>query len=490
MDDILKIIKDPSLTFNQRFTAMAKAAENSIDPIEVSETAQHFINKGIVFDMREGKAPFRPRYIAPDYDLFMRQGSKFLMLDAPDDIWSAISNLMILYHHVPSASGIPVYIGHLDRLLEPFADDETQARRAIKMLLTHLDRTIPDAFCHCDIGPKDTKAGRIILELTAEMQRPVPNMSLIYNKETTDDFAIKAIETGLAAAKPSFVNDRMYSRDWNGNYAVVSCYNVLPLGGGGYTLARLNLKKLAEHAKGEGKFMELLIDAALAQCELMDARVRFMVDECGFFESSFLVDEGLLHQDRFVGMFGMTGLAECVNILIGAPGQFGRNPAADDLGERILDRLHETVEAYMPKHGRFCLHAQVGVDDDVGVTPGTRIPVGDEPELPKHLAQTARMHKHFATGTGDIYPFDETVKKNPQYILNIIKGAFAMDMRYFSFYSSDSDVIRVTGYLVKKSDMLKLRNGEAVLDNATILGIGNVDANNILSRKVRSIRNA
>ena len=487
MCDVLNIIKDPALTFNQRYAAMEKAAENSIDVIEVSETTRGFIDGGIVYDMREGNAPLCPRYVVPDYDLFMKRGSKFLMLDAPGDIWDAVSNLMILSRHVPSVTGMPVYAGHLDRLLEPFVDDKRQARRAIKTLLTYLDRTIPDSFCHCNIGPYDTAAGRIILDLTAEMQRPVPNMSLIYNEETPDDFAIKAIETGLIAAKPSFVNDRVYSRDWNGNYAVVSCYNVLPLGGGGYTLVRLNLKKIAERAGDEQEFMMLLNNAAIAQCELMDARIRFIVDECRFFEHSFLADEGLLHQDRFVGMFGLVGLAECVNTLIGAPGQFGRNPAADALGERILDRLCEIVEAYTPKYGRLYLHAQVGVSDDVGVTPGTRIPVGDEPELPKHLAVTARMQKNFPAGTGELFPFDETVKNNPQYVLDIIKGAFMMDMRYFSYYSCDSDVIRITGYLVKKSDMRKLQNGEAVLNNTTAFGIGAAKANNILNRKVRGL---
>ena len=35
-------------------------------------------------------------------------------------------------------------------------------------------------------------------------------------------------------------------------------------------------------------------------------------------------------------------------------------------------------------------------------------------------------------------------------------------MRYFSTYGSDADVIRITGYLVKKSDIEKLDAGIAV----------------------------
>lgn len=494
MDDVMQIIKDPTLTFNQRFTSMAKAAENSIQPISLSKQARQMVEEGIVFDMREGNAPFRPRYIVPDYDLFMRQGSEFLMLDPPTDIWEAVSALMILYHHVPSASGTPVYAGHLDRLLEPFIKDEQEAEKAIRILLTHLDRTIPDAFCHCDIGPFDTKAGRILLKLSEEMQRPVPNMSLIYNKNTSDAFALRAVQTGLVTSKPSFVNDEMYTRDWGSNYAVVSCYNVLPIGGGGFTLTRLNLKRLAEHAENTAQLLDTWLPAAVqAQCELSDKRVQFIVDEAGYFEHSFLVDEGLISRDKFVSMFGVVGLAECVNLLQKAEHaqqRFGSNEEANALGEQILDRMEALVRAYTPKYGKIRLHAQVGVDDDIAVTPGTRIPVGDEPDLPQHIAVTARMQKHFATGTGDLYPMDDTVRRNPQYVLDMIKGAFSMDTRYFSFYSSDADVIRVTGYLVKKSDVEKLRKGQAVLDNATVLGKGAMDALKILNRKQRSFYNA
>lgn len=119
-------------------------------------------------------------------------------------------------------------------------------------------------FCHADIGPYDTKAGRIILELSAEMQRPVPNMSMIYNEHTPDNFACKAIETGLVTAKPSFVNDVMYTADWGSDYAIVSCYNALPIGGGGLTLGRLNMKKLSDVCESEEQFWEMLPKAVAA----------------------------------------------------------------------------------------------------------------------------------------------------------------------------------------------------------------------------------
>ena len=486
---IKEIIADPKLTYPQRLIELAKAAENLPAPVPLSEDARWFVEKEVVFDMGEGNAPYRPRYVLPDYDLFMKQGSKFLMLEPPKDIWDAVSNLTILYHFVPSVIAGPVYIGHIDRLLEPFVKDEEEARHAIKLFLTHVDRVVSDSFCHADIGPYDTKAGRIILELSAEMQRPTPNMSMIYNEHTPDDFALKAIETGLVTAKPSFVNDAMYSADWGSNYAIVSCYNALPVGGGGLTLGRLNLKKLADLAKSKEEFLnDLLPRAVAAQCEQMDKRDSFIFEDGHFLEYTFLAEEGLIHKDRFVGMFGMVGLAECVNQVLNLTNpkeRYGHGKEAEEFALDVLERIHAQVEAYQPKYGKFALHGQVGISTDWGVTPNTRVPVGEEPPLPQHLLFTAKTQKHFAAGIGELFPFEETTKKNPQAVLDIIRGAFGQGMRYFSFYSDTSDVVRITGYLVKRSDIEKYDAGERCVGNSTILGSGASKGLRIFEREVR-----
>lgn len=485
------ILADPKLTYPQRLIELAKAAENLPDPVALSGDAQWFADREIIFDMGEGNAPYRPRYVVPDYDKFMREGSKFLMLEPPKDIWDAVFNLLILYRFVPSVIAGPVYIGHIDRLLEPFVKDEEEARHAIRLFLTHVDRTISDSFCHANIGPYDTRAGRIILELSAQMQRPVPNMSFIYNGNTPDDFARMAIETGLVTAKPSFVNDAMYSQDWGSNYAIVSCYNALPVGGGGLTLGRLNLKKLADEAGSLEELLEdLLPRAVAAQCEQMDKRDTYILEDAHFLENTFLTKEGLIHKERFVGMFGLVGLAECVNQILGLTEKeerYGHGKRAEELALDILDRIHSQVEAYRPKYGKFALHGQVGISTDEGVTPNTRVPVGEEPSLPEHLLFTAKTQKHFAAGIGELFPFEETAKDNPQAVLDIIKGAFAQGMRYFSFYSSSSDVIRVTGYLVKRSDIEKYDRGEACIGNSTVLGSGASKGLHIFERSVRGV---
>ena len=123
--------------------------------------------------------------------------------------------------------------------------------------------------------------------------------------------------------------------------------------------------------------------------------------------------------------------------------------------------------------------------EDTALTPGGRIPIGEEPELPYQIMNFIRMHKGCDAGCGELFPFDDTVKNNPQYLLDILKGAFQSGARYLSFYSGNSDLVRVTGYLVKKSDIEKFDQEEMTLNEATVNGSG-VDKNlHLLDRKVR-----
>jgi YjjI family glycine radical enzyme len=230
----------------------------------------------------------------------------------------------------------------------------------------------------------------------------------------------------------------------------------------------------------------------------MDARIAFMVEQSGFFESNFLVTEGLISKDRFTGMFGLVGLAECVNDLMekeGKASRFGRDgnmpSEADALGIEIMNRLNKLVtnhhNPYCPATGgHFLLHGQVGIDSDVGESPATRIPIGQEPEeLSDHLRHCGLFHGYFPAGTGDVFTVEAAAGRNPAYLLDMVKGGFANGGRYFSIYSSDSNVIRVTGYLVKRSEMDKLSSGKNVLQNTTALGLGSAVNAHVLKRKRR-----
>jgi len=501
-EHILNIIESPTLTHEQKLTNLANAADSLMEVLELPEGLDELLNapidKKCICDLAEGHAPMRPRYIVPDYEKFLKEGSKFLQLGPATDLYEALNNLLIFYKHVPSITNYPVYVGQLDELLEPFIDtvDEAQAKKLLRMFMIHMDRTVLDSFSHANIGPKPTKAGRLLLEVETELENAIPNISLKYEEGVTDDeFMLKAIDCALHSAKPSFANHKMFKSELGDKYVLASCYNGLLLGGGSYTLCRLILGNIAKRAKNIQDFKENVLPYVLdIMARYMDERVRFEVEDSGFFENNFLAKEGFIHRDRFSAMYGLVGLADCVNNLFekeGLSGRFGHDEKANDLGVEIMEIIRKFNDNHVNKYceatgGHFLLHAQVGLADDQNVTPGTRIPIGEEPEeLIDQLKVLNKFHKYFVSGTGDIFPIDLTVHRNPEYVLDIIKGAFRMDLRYLSFYSSDSDVIRVTGYLVKRSEMEKLDSGQAVLQNTTELGLGASKNCHILERKVR-----
>ena len=163
---------------------------------------------------------------------------------------------------------------------------------------------------------------------------------------------------------------------------------------------------------------------------------------------------------------------------------------ADNLGIEIMEIIQSIVNNHKGLYcsevnNRYGLHAQVGISDDrKSNTPGVRIPIGSEPELLEHLGHSARFHKYFPTGIGDIFTFEETWLNTTDALVDIIKGAFDMGVKYFSAYLSDSDVVRVTGYLVKKSDLAKLDNGLQVLNGASELARGQRDGAGALNRRI------
>jgi YjjI family glycine radical enzyme len=420
----------------------------------------------------------------------VNQGSKFLELDPPRNLSDLLNKLLILYKHVPSISSFPVYIGNLDYLIEPFLEGTSEDYEKIKNFMLHIDRTITDSFCHGNIGPKATKAGELILKAQKELNTSIPNLTLKYNQDVTPkDFLEKALETAMITAKPSFANDHMFKDEFNGDYAIASCYNGLKIAGGSFTLVRLVLKKLADQTDNYDEFIhELLPKAVKNQLEYMDERIRFLVEETSFFQSSFLINEGLVDFKKFTAMFGLVGLAETVNKF--SDERFGHDVSADEMGVEIIDLINTLVNQHENKYceafnGKFLLHAQVGIDDDIGVSPGCRIPIGDEPDLATHLKQVSRFQKYFPSGIGDIFPFEKTYKENIPALVNIVEGAIKNNIRYLSLYSSDSDVIRISGYLVKRSEIEKLRNGSPVLRDTVVLGKGAVDHMKVLDRKVQ-----
>lgn len=460
-----RIVRDPLLSPAQKSHALALAAENALPypalPAEVTEA----MAQGVLCDMFEGHAPYKPRYVLPDYEKFLRQGSPWLELAPPQDFDEALDALRILYHHVPSVTGMPVWLGRLDHLLLPFVgelDDETLYRK-LKGFWIYLDRVLPDAFMHVNIGPDDNRICRLILRIDGELKQVAPNLSLFHDPASTpDSLLMQGVQNIALCGKPHIVNYPIHRETFDERgFGIVSCYNALPLGGGANTLVRLSLKGMAEQSADLEEFMTRWLPHYCEQAfRLIEARAAFLHHESGFF-ASFLVEEGLIEEARFVPMFGIFGMAEAVNLLMdkaGLSGRYGHDEGANQLGHRISARLSAWVTARPQPHawgGRALLHSQGGLSLDQGVTPGVRIPYGEEPDPASHLLALAPHHGYYHSGISEILTLDPTIRQNPQALLQLCKGAFALGMREFSANVADSDLVRVTGYMIRKSDLAR-----------------------------------
>ena len=495
--EFLDIITASNLTYKQKVLHLAQAAENSVRPIKTTKEFDYFFENRGLDDMTEGNAPYRARYICPDYGLFAKQGSEFLRLDAPETLDDLLWGLAMLYDNVPSVTSRPVYCGQLDHIIDPFIEgmEDEEVLPRLRRFLNYIDRTVASGYCHANIGPEDTRAGRLLLQAMIDTQNACPYLTMKYDPENTpDDFMRLCIEAAMKCANPAFANHPKHVNTYEGDYTVVSCYNVLPMGGGAYCLDRLLLPGLARLSKNVDDFLDNVLPSATTElCNYMNQRIRFEVEQSNFFQSSFLAKEGLIRRDRFTAMFGVAGMSECVKELLhlGDDRAYGTDPEGNALAQEICQRIYDQVNQFDAVYsevagGRFTLHAQAGFADQVGITPGVRIKVGDEPEVfYDHIRQCASMHKYFNAGVSDIFPVEPTAEKNPDAILDVIKGAFAIDDKYLSFYSSDSDLVRITGFLVKRSEMEKYARGEAVLADTSHDGEGNWRANDLGDRKVR-----
>ena len=497
---VLEIIKDPTKTHMQTVFSLAEFAENLCDyPAGVPDNFQRLVEEEILCDHNDGHAPLCPRYILPDYERFMERGCAFLRLPPPGTLAEALASLMIFYSHVPSVTHDPVYLGRIDRMLEPFVRKvpRDEARGMLRLFLTALDRTVSDSFCHANIGPEATVTGELVVELLPELQNAVPNLTLLYDPAVTpDEFAVKCVSSALKCANPAFAHDPYYRSRIGERYGIASCYNGLYVGGGAYSLSRMRLCRIAERCRSLDEFFSVRLPEAVdAACRFMEAKIRFIAEEIPFFRTNFLVKEGFLERERFVGLFGLVGMNECVNTLMdlcGRPGRYGPDEEANRLGLRIVEAIERQVNAFQSKYcevngHRFLLHAQVGAVGDNGVTPGVRLAIGSEIPLYDHLRQAGMFHRFFPSGIGDIFPFDRTALQNPAAVLDVFKGAFRVGMQYISTYESESDVIRVTGYLIKRSDFEALQKGAPVANGAVAASRETIEERGTYKRMVRSV---
>ena len=212
-----------------------------------------------------------------------------------------------------------------------------------------------------------------------------------------------------------------------------------------------------------------------------------------FWEVDYLVRESFIKKENFLPMFGLIGLGSAVNHLMNLEGKdlkMGHDDEANELGDKIMAYMDKRVEEYNSKHKtNIQLHAQVGAnlqEIDNGLSLATRVPIGTEPELFDHLKHIGQYQTYCKAGCGEHFSFDPIWEKRTDKLAGILESAFKLPgTRYIGVYGQESDFVRVTGYLVRRSEIEKLRNGEAVLRDTDAMGQGTDDSAQALTRKKR-----
>lgn len=488
------------MIYEQKRDTLAATALNVLPYPPVSAEASALIESGVICLLSEGAAPYHPRYVAPDYSRLLQQGSSFMELPPARDLFDATASLLTAYKYIPSA-GNPVFIGRLDELLEPYIDTvpADTARSILRQFWMLIDRLHPSAFVHANIGPKDSYMGHLLLEVDREL-RTITNLTLRYDPDLTPDaFALQAVQNALELTKPYFLNHRMMLADWGEDYVIASCYNGMRLGGGIYTLVRINLKEAARLSDGseEDLLERVLPDVVAKASEVVASRVDFLVEDVKWFEDNTWIEEGLLHPEKFTAYTAIFGLAEAVNETLMRGGKsnlrYGHAPEANQLADKIANRIGDLIRNTPLAHceatnGHACYHAQVGISSDVGVTPSSRVPSGEEPELYAHLLAEAPTHRQLLGGTSTILEFDQTAAANPQAVLDIIRGAHAQGTRNLSIGSANSEFVRVTGYLVRRADLEARQQEKATRHSSAALASGFMQTKpNHLHRRTRMV---
>ncbi len=486
-----------TLSASQKARALSLEAENALSYPQLDDETQAALDTRVICDMYEGHAPYKPRYVLPDYAVVLKNGSEWLELPVPTTLAEAIHTLMVAYHHVPSVTAMPVYVGQLDDLLLPFCDDvsDDDLYQQIKLFWRYLDRVLPDAFMHANIGPSDNRVARAILRVDADLKQIAPNLTFLYDPQvSSEDILLLACDNIAKCSKPHIANHPLHHDVFGGRgYGIVSCYNALPVCGGASTLTRINLASVAERSRDVDDFLTRQLPHYVdLNFRLTEARIDYLFNQSGFFDS-FLVTEGWLDETRFTAMFGIFAMAEAVNTLqekAGADGRYGHDAAADAIGHQISQRLSDLVGARPMNNvwrGRAMLHSQAGLSIDTGYTPGVRIPYGTEPDPVSHVRALAPHHAFYSSGISEILTLDETVKANPQAIRDLCKGAFANGFREFTANVGGNDLVRVTGYMIRLSDVEKFNNEAGSRTNTTALGAEAADRTDILARKPRVV---
>ena len=96
---ILFILKSSDLLQYQKKEKLAHAAVCALSYPLVSKDAKTAIRDGVIDMLAAGSVRYHPRYIAPDYERILKEGSDFLDLKPAQDLHDATCSLLTAYNY-------------------------------------------------------------------------------------------------------------------------------------------------------------------------------------------------------------------------------------------------------------------------------------------------------------------------------------------------------------------------------------------------------
>ena len=90
IEKLRSIANDATLSPAQKKHYLALEAENLLPYPALDPDTQQALDERVICDMYEGHAPYKPRYVLPDYGIVLKHGSKYLELPVPETLLDCV----------------------------------------------------------------------------------------------------------------------------------------------------------------------------------------------------------------------------------------------------------------------------------------------------------------------------------------------------------------------------------------------------------------
>ena len=117
----------------------------------------------------------------------------------------------------------------------------------------------------------------------------------------------------------------------------------------------------------------------------------------------------------------------------------------------------------------------------------TRTDHGHELDPVSHVQALAPHHQYCPSSISEVLTLDATVKANPDAVLDLCKGALACGLREFTANVGGNDLVRVTGHMIRLSDVARYNTDKGARTNTTALGADAAKLTAILAREPRMV---